>query len=137
MEDLVRFAVDTASKLGASYSEARFQRNEGIRLAFKNGVPDPAGFTKKSGIAVRVLVNGALGFACTNTMTKEHVRSTVESAYRTAKQSGRLVKAPIRMAGRTESNAKWTAREKLPLADVSVEDRLSLLSEAEKALTET
>src|SRR5262249_37094067 len=107
MEDLVKFAVDTASKLGASYSEARFQKNEGIRLVFKNGIPDPAGFTKKSGIAIRVLVNGALGFACTNTMTKDRVRASVESAYRTARQSGRLVKTPIKMAGKTESHAKW------------------------------
>ena len=137
MEDLVRFAVDTASTMGASYSEARFQKNEGIRLVFKNGIPDPAGFTKKSGIAVRVLVNGALGFACTNTLTKEHIRATVESAYRTAKHSGRLVKSPITMAGRTESRAKWSAKEKLPIADVSVEERLSLLSEAEKSLTDT
>ena len=137
MEDLVKFAVDTASTMGASYSEARFQRNEGIRLVFKNGIPDPAGFTKKSGIAVRVLINGALGFACTNTLTKERIRATVESAYRTAKESGRLVKIPIRMAGRAESRAKWSAKEKLPLADVSVEERLSLLSEAERSLTDT
>lgn len=135
MEDLVKFAVDAASSMGASYSEARFQRNEGIRLAFKNGIPDPAGFTKKSGIAVRVIVSGALGFACTNTLTKESLRKTVESAYRTAKQSERLVKVPIKMAGRADSRAEWSAREKLPLADVSVEERLSLLAEAEKALT--
>ena len=63
VEDLVKFAVDTASSMGASYSEARFQRNEGLRLAFKNGVPDPAGFVNKAGIAVRVIVKGALGFA--------------------------------------------------------------------------
>ncbi len=137
MEDLVKFAVDAALSLGAAYSEARFQRNEGIRLAFKNGVPDPAGFVKKSGIAVRVIVNGALGFACTNAMTRENVRATVESAYRTARQSSRLVKTPIRMAGRTESKAKWSAKEKLPLADVSVEERLSLLDETEKSLTST
>ncbi len=135
MEELVRFAVDTASSLGASYSEARFQRNEGLRLAFKNGVPDPAGFVKKSGIAVRVLVNGALGFACTNTLTRESLRATVESAYRTAKQSGRLVKTPIRMAGRSDPQAKWSVREKMPLDDVSVEERLSVLSEVEKLLT--
>lgn len=48
MEDLVKFAVNAAEKLGASYAEARFQRNEGLRLAFKNGVADPAGFMKKS-----------------------------------------------------------------------------------------
>jgi len=41
------------------------------------------------------------------------------------------------MAGRTESRAKWSAKEKLPLADVSVEERLALLSEAERVLTST
>ncbi len=135
MEELVRFAVDTASSLGASYSEARFQRNEGLRLVFKNGVADPAGFVKKSGIAVRVLVNGALGFACTNTLNRENLRATVESAYRTAKQSSKLVKTPVRMAGKSDPQAKWAVAEKKPLDDISVEERLALLSEVEKGLT--
>jgi len=137
LEDLVKFAVNTASTLGASYSEARFQRNEGLRLVFNNGIADPAGFVKKSGIGVRVLVNGALGFACTNTLTKDNLRATVESACRTAKQSSRLVKTPIRMAGKSDPHAKWSVQEKLPLDDVSVEERLSLLSEVDKLLTTT
>ncbi len=137
MEELVRYAVSTATGLGASYAEARFQRNEGLRLVFKNGVPDPAGFVRKSGIAVRVLVNGALGFACTNTLTRESLKSTVESAYRTAKQSAHLVKSPIKMAGVSNAQAKWEVRQQTRLEDVSVEEQLSELKEIENALTTT
>ncbi len=120
--------------MGSKYAEARFQRNEGLRLVFKNGVPDPAGFVKKSGLAVRVLVDGALGFACTNTMTKESVRSVVESAYRTAKGSARLVKSPIRMAGVSGARANWTVKSQFPLEDVSVEEQMEVLKETEKAV---
>jgi TldD protein len=137
LEDLVKFAVKTASDMGATYSEARFQKNEGLRLVFKNGAPDPAGFVKKSGIGVRVIVNGALGFGCTNTLTRESLRNIVESAYRTAKESSRIVKTPIRMAGKTSPEAKWAAEEKIHLDDVSVEERLTLLREIEKLLTTT
>ncbi len=135
MDELVKYAVSTATGLGASYAEARFQRNEGLRLVFKNGVPDPAGFVKKSGIAVRVIVNGALGFACTNTLTRESLKNTVESAYRTAKQSARLVKSPIKMAGVSNAQAKWEVRQQTRLEDVSVEEQLSELKEVENALT--
>lgn len=137
MDELVKYAVNTAAGLGASYAEARFQRNEGLRLVFKNGVPDPAGFVKKSGIAVRVIVNGALGFACTNTLTRESLKTTVESAYRTAKQSARLVKSPIKMAGVSNGQAKWEVRQQTRLEDVSVEEQLSELKEIENALTTT
>ncbi len=137
MDELVKYAVSTATGLGASYAEARFQRNEGLRLVFKNGVPDPAGFVKKSGIAVRVIVNGALGFACTNTLTRESLKNTVESAYRTAKQSARLVKSPIRMAGVSNAQAKWEVRQQTRLEDVSVEEQLSELKEIETALATT
>jgi TldD protein len=137
LEDLVKYAVSTATNLGAQYAEARFQRNEGLRLGFKNGVPDPAGFVKKSGIAIRVLANGALGFACTNTMTRESVRSSVESAYRTAKMSARLVKSPIRMAGVSSSKANWAVKARVPLEDTSVEEQMEVLKETEKAVTST
>ncbi len=137
MEELVKYAVSTASNLGASYAEARFQRNEGLRLVFKNGVADPAGFVKKSGIAVRVLVSGALGFACTNNFSRESIRTTVESAYRTAKQSARLVKSPIRMAGVSNAQAKWEVKQKVRLEDVSVEEQLLQLEDVEKGLTST
>ena len=134
MEDLVKYAVSTATSLGAKYAEARFHRNEGLRLVFKNGVPDPAGFVRKSGIAVRVLVDGALGFACTNTMTRESVRETVESAYRTAKGSARLVKSPITMAGVSNAKANWTVKPQVPLEAVSVEEQMEVLKETEKAV---
>ena len=137
MEDLVKFAVNTAEKLGVSYAEARFQRNEGLRLAFKNGVADPAGFLKKSGLAVRVLVNGALGFASTNNLRRENVREIVESAYRTARQSSKLVKNPIRMAGVSSTEAKWAMREKQGLDEVGVEERLGVMKDVEKTLMST
>ncbi len=137
MEDLVKFAVNTAEKLGVSYAEARFQRNEGLRLAFKNGVADPAGFLKKSGLAVRVLVNGALGFASTNNLRRENIREIVESAYRTARQSSKLVKNPIRMAGVSSTEAKWAVREKQRLDEVGVEERLGVMKDVEKTLMST
>ncbi len=135
MEDLVKYAVSTATGLGAQYSEARFQRNEGLRLVFKNGVADPAGFVKKSGIAVRVLVDGALGFACTNTMTRESIRATAETAYRTAKMSARLVRSPIKMAGVSSTRSNWAVKPQVPLEDVSVEEQMEVLKETEKAIT--
>ncbi len=137
MEDLVKFAVNAADKLGVSYAEARFQRNEGLRLAFKNGVADPAGFVKKSGLAVRVLVNGALGFGSTNDLSRENVRNIVESAYRTAKQSSKLVKRPIRMAGVSNTEAKWAAKQKHPMENIGVEERLEVMKDIEKSLMST
>ena len=127
--------MSTATGLGAQYSEARFQRNEGLRLVFKNGVADPAGFVKKSGIAVRVLVDGALGFACTNTMTRESIRATAETVFRTAKTSARLVKLPIKMAGVSNTRSNWAVKPQVPLEDVSVEEQMEVLKETEKAVT--
>ncbi len=134
MEDLVKYAVAAAASLGADYAEARYQRNEGLHLVFKNGIPDPAGFVKKSGIAIRVIVDGALGFACTNTMTRESVHATVESAYRTAKASARLVRVPVKMAGTATTTADWTVKAQIPLEDVSVEEQMQVLKETEKVV---
>ncbi len=135
LEELVKFAVDTAINLGSSYAEARFQRNDGLGLVLKNGVPDPAGFVRKSGIGVRVLVDGGLGFACTNILTRDHLRGVVESAFRTARLSARLVKKPIRMAGVSNAQAEWEVKARTLLEDVSVGEQLSVLQETERVLT--
>jgi TldD protein len=135
VEDLAKFAVDAAVNLGAEYAEARYQRNDGVGLVVKNGVPDPAGFVRKSGIGVRVLVNGGLGFACTNLLSRDDVRGIVESAFRTAKLSSRLVRKPIRMAGVSNAEAKWQVNTRTPIEEVGIDEQLSLLDETEKALS--
>ena len=135
MEDLVQRAVEAASAKGVQYAEARLHIDSGSGVTLTNGKPEPVQLAKAKGIAVRVLVDGALGFASTNDLFRESLDETVEIAYRTAKASKRLVTNPIRLSKEKAEQANWETKARKPLLDVTIEKKLAVLEEIEKNLS--
>ena len=135
MEDLVQRAVEAASAKGVQYAEARLHIDSGSGVTLTNGRPEPVQLAKAKGIAVRVLVDGALGFASTNDLSRESLDETVEIAYRTAKASKRLVTNPIRLSKEKAEQANWETKARKPLLDVTIEEKLAVLEEIEKNLS--
>ncbi|MGP8126757.1 MAG: M13-type metalloendopeptidase [Candidatus Bathyarchaeia archaeon] len=134
-EELAREAVGHALRSGAQYAEARVQRDLGHTYTLKNGTAEPVNVTRKVGIGIRVIVDGALGFASTNSLDREQLRSTTESAVRTAKASKRLVTSPIRLSQEKSWEDNWEAKMKVDVRDVSPEEKYELLFTIEKSLT--
>jgi len=135
MEDLVQHAIEAASAKGVQYAEARLHTDSGSGVTLTNGKPEPVQLAKAKGIAVRVLVDGALGFASTNDLSKESLDETVNIAYRTAKASKRLVTKPIRLSKEKAEHANWETKARKPLLDVTIEEKLAVLEEIEKNLS--
>jgi len=135
MEDLVRYAIDSASSKGVEYAEARFHVDTGSGVTLTNGIPEPVQLARARGIAVRVLVEGAMGFASTNNLFRESVSQAVEVAYRTAKASRKLVANPIRLSNEKTEEARWESKARKPLLDVTTEEKFKTLEEIEKNLT--
>src|SRR6266545_2878609 len=82
--DLVDFAVDYARQKGAAYAEARFEHQINEEFILKNSVLDALQYVDESGIGVRVLANGSIGFAATNSLAKSDVKAIVDDAVRIA-----------------------------------------------------
>ncbi len=116
--ELVDFAVDYATKKGASYAEARYEGQEQESFILKNGVLDALYIGDDRGIGVRVLVDGALGFTATNSLTKPDVRGIVDDAVKIAKASRR--RSRIVFAHEDAITMNWSVPEQKKLADVSV-----------------
>ena len=135
MEDLIQRTVEAASAKGVQYAEARLHIDSGSGVTLTNGKPEPVQLAKAKGIAVRVLVDGALGFASTNDLSRESLDETVEIAYRTAKASKRLVTNPIRLSKEKAEQANWETKARKPLLDVTIEKKLAVLEEIEKNLS--
>ena len=135
MEDLLHHVIDAASARGVQYAEARLHIDSGSGVTLTNGAPEPVQLAKAKGIAVRLLVDGALGFASTNDLSRESLNETVEIAYRTAKASKRLVAKPIRLSMEKVEQANWESKARNPLIDVSIEEKFEVLEEIEKNLS--
>jgi TldD protein len=134
MEEYARLAVDYALKLGAGYAEARVQRNLGSTYTLKNGTAEPVNVTRKLGVGIRVIVDGALGFASTNSLDKHEIRTSAESAVRTAKASVRLLATPTRLSEEKSWEDDWEAKMKLDVRKVPPEEKFEVLFLIEKSL---
>src|SRR5438132_1136589 len=132
--DLVDFAVDQARSKGATYAEARYEKQDPENFILKNGVLDALYVGHDQGIGVRVLVNGALGFAATNSLSKAGVRAIVDDAIKIAKASRRKTK--ITFAQEDSIAMNWSVPESKKLADVSVEEKIAEIQGVDRDVTQ-
>src|SRR5881409_3850292 len=130
--DLANFAIDYATKKGVSYAEARYEHQEQENFILKNGVLDALYVGQDRGVGVRVLVNGALGFAATNMRTKSDVRAIVDDAIKVAKASRRKTKITFAHEDAIEMN--WSIPEQRKLADVPVEEKIAEIQSVDRDL---
>ena len=88
MRDLCTAAVDTALGAGAEYADARAVVRRNQSVATKNGRVDALNDSESEGIGVRVLVDGAWGFACDRRLSAEGARDAALRACSFAKAAG-------------------------------------------------
>src|SRR2546430_10683120 len=132
VRDLCAAAVDAATSAGAEYADARVVRKRNQLVTTKNGRVDRMMDAESEGIGVRVLVNGAWGFACDRRLTAEGAREAALRACAFARAAaGKHARAltPIEpQSGRHESPV-----ERDPFA-VSLADKVDLCLRADEAL---
>ena len=126
MEDKLEAVVDEACKLGASYSEARIQRNMVASISSKNGVPINIEENVEEGLAVRVLVDGALGFSSTNNMDSDSISRCIREAVGRARASSRYMRKPISFSEAKLGSITYEVRGREPFDTYSVHDKISL-----------
>jgi len=137
MHELVDFAVERALELGAEYAEARFEEKSGTSLAMKNGNPEGLELLADSGIGVRVLVNGGMGFASTNVLTKESVGEAVEKAVKLAKAASKVRNEPIVFSEEEFHRVSYEVKMKKDFRDLSPEEKLEVLRKIEEEVKAT
>jgi len=115
MEDKTRLAVEQALKHGADYAEARAQRDFGHTLTLNNGIPEPVTVTRRLGIGIRVIVDGSMGFASTNSLESSQIRTAAETAVKIARAATRLISKPSELAPEKSCEDKWEVRMKVDI----------------------
>ena len=118
-KDLAEYCIEFGEKLGAEYIEARFVNDTVRGLAFRNGMLVSGGSTPSSGIGVRVLVDGSMGFASFDRLEKDLAEETITAATKMAKTAKR--KNPIDLGNPIANEAKWKMEAKEPLNDVDID----------------
>src|SRR5690606_11538231 len=105
--DIVTQALDAARDAGASYADARVgrYRRQGVSTRERQitGVSD----TESYGLGVRVLVDGAWGFAGTSDLSPDGVQQAAREAARIARAGKRVQKRPVELAPLAAQRGEW------------------------------
>src|SRR5258708_39947326 len=87
MWDLCTNALDTAKLRGAAYADVRVMHLRQRDLTTKNGQVGTLSQSESIGLGIRVLANGAWGFASTDRLTRDGVAACAAQAVSIPKAS--------------------------------------------------
>jgi TldD protein len=127
MKHIADWALDLAVRRGASSTEARIVDERSRSLATKNGKVGHASDSESEGIGIRVLANGAWGFAASKEVSRAAVEDTAARALAIAHASGQVKHEAVRLAPEAPVVAEWTTPIQIDPFTTSVEQNLELL----------
>jgi len=111
-------------KFGAQYAEARAQRIDKTMLTLKEERVEAAKRGIESGVAMRVLVNGAWRFASVGSLNEAILSDAVSDACKMAKMASSHLKIPIKLADAKVVNGRVRSKPKKNPADILMEDKI-------------
>lgn len=115
-------------KWGAEYAEARAQNLFKSLLTLKEGRVEAAKQGIENGVALRVLVNGAWGFASVGSLNQEILTNAVIEACKMAKAASVRLKTPIKLAKTRAIEDRVQLTPKKNPEQVSMEDKIKTAS---------
>src|SRR6187551_2874899 len=133
MRDLADRALDTATLLGAGYADARVVRRLDESIAIKTGRVEGVASGENEGFGVRVLVDGAWGFAASHVLTAAEADRVAGEAVRIARASATALRNETRLDDRPPAHGTYeTPVEEDPFA-VPLETKIADLLAADQA----
>ena len=134
MKDLASWALATATQRGAAYADVRVVDERARALATKNGKIGNASDSRSQGFNVRVLVDGAWGFASSADLGRKAVERTAAEAVAIAKASAKVKQKDVQLVPEKTVTAEWTTPHKIDPFSISIEQNLALLQKIDSEL---
>jgi TldD protein len=134
MKQLAEWALNIANQRGASYADARIVDSRSRALATKNGKVGQASESESLGMGIRVLGDGAWGFAASDDLSRSAVEETAARALAIAKASAKVKQEDVRLAPEKPVSTEWTTPHEIDAFTTSIEQNLELLFEVDKEL---
>src|SRR5215207_1402792 len=133
MRDLSDRSLDTAVQLGASYADVRVVHRRDESISVKTGRVEGVASAESEGFGVRVLVDGAWGFASSSRLTADEADRVAGEAVRIARASATALRERVRLDDRPPAHGTYeTPIEEDPFA-VPLEDKIAHLLAADAA----
>ncbi len=127
MKDFAKRALDTATARGATYADVRVTNIRERYLSTKNGQPAQVRESESLGLGVRVLAEGAWGFAATDSLTAAGIDQAAARAVEIARASALCKKGDVALAPEEKFVDRWEGPCRIDPFAVTVTSCLDLL----------
>ncbi|MFQ5816588.1 MAG: TldD/PmbA family protein [Terriglobia bacterium] len=134
MREWAGWALDTAKVRGATYADVRVIDLRGRSLSTKNGKVGTVAESESLGLGVRVIADGAWGFASTDRLTRKHIEATAAEAVAIARASARVKKSDVILAPEQKITAVWRTPYETDPFTVPLDAQMNLLFSVDKEL---
>jgi len=133
-KSLADTALNAATQAGASYCDVRIGRYLNQFITTRDLNVENIVNTESSGVGVRVIANGAYGFASTNDMSTDSIANAARQAVAIARANAKLQGEPLRMAPvKGVGDVSWATPFKKDWRAVPVKEKAEMLIAANKA----
>jgi len=134
MKQIANWALNVATMRGASYADGRIVSQRSRALTTKNGKVGSASDAESEGMSVRVLADGAWGFAASENLSRAGVEATAARAVEIARASAQVKQQDVRLAPEKSVTTEWITPHVIDPFSIPVEQNIALLLKIDSEL---
>jgi TldD protein len=127
-------ALERAKQCGASYADVRILRCDTEDIMLRTGKVEGLDRSSSYGFGVRVIVDGAWGFACSPNVTLDEAARIAEEATRTARASAMVKRKDVRLADVEPHVGSYSSSWDVDPFDVPLEEKIGALKDVDRTL---
>jgi len=128
-------ALSRARDFHVTHADFRLERVRYQDIRVRDGILQGASDTEDLGFAVRVILDGAWGFASGVVLTPESAVEVAETAVRTAQVAAAMTRRPIALAPEpVHADVEWVSSYQIDPLSVPLAEKVALLAEWSRTL---
>jgi len=131
LKDLMDRSLDSARLRGAQYADVRVVNNRTQNIAVRDGVVESLNDAETIGFGVRVLADGAWGFASSRDLTAEESDRVTELAVQLARSAARVPGQVVDLGPPVASRGVYQTPIRIDPFRLPLEEKLGLLMAAD------
>jgi TldD protein len=134
MRNIAVRAINLAQQLGASYVDVRVMERTTEGIEVKNGRVEGVSSGTSSGFNVRVIVNGAWGFASSARIDEAEAERIAQQAVQIARASALVAGEPVRLSSLAPQKGSYHTPLQIDPFTVPLSQKVQLLLDADAAM---
>ena len=133
MKELANVALETARGGGATYADIRFVRHRDQSVRTREERVEHVADSESFGFGVRVVLDGAWGFAASHVVEKDNIAAVTRRALAMAKANAAMVRRPVQLHPVEPCETTWESPMEKDPFEVPLAEKADLLLAANAA----